>query len=296
MQLPLRPRRTALYLPATNAKALVKARTLPVDIVILDLEDAVAPERKQEARAAAVAAVAEGGFGHRELVIRTNGLDTPWALDDLATAASSGADAVLVPKIGSAADIRRCEELLGEAPADLSLWAMIETCGAVLDLPALASVAAETRFAAMVLGTNDLAKEMRAVLTPDRQAFLPIMTSAVVAARAYGLVVLDGVSNDFRDLERFEAECRQGLTLGFDGKTIIHPAQVDPCNAVYSPTPEQVLWAERIIAAFAEPAHQGRGVVQIDGQMVELLHLADARRLQAAAAAIARRSTKPDFL
>lgn len=289
MRLPFKPRRTALYLPAINARAVAKARTLPVDIVILDLEDAVAPERKEEARNAAVAAAQEGGFGDRELIIRANGLDTPWWRDDLVAAARSGADGVLVPKVGSAADIARCGELLRDAPAGLSLWAMIETCAAVVALPAIAAAAEGSRLAAMILGTNDLAKEMRAALTPDRLAFLPILTSAVVAARAHGLIVLDGVCNDFQDIDRFEAECRQGLILGFDGKTIIHPRQVDPCNAVYSPTPDEVRWAERIITAFDAPDHAGKGVVQIDGQMVERLHLDDARRVQATAAAIARR-------
>ncbi|UNK81146.1 CoA ester lyase [Sphingopyxis granuli] len=289
MRLPFKPRRTALYLPAINARAVAKARTLPVDIVILDLEDAVAPERKEEARNAAVAAAQEGGFGDRELIIRANGLDTPWWRDDLVAAARSGADGVLVPKVGSAADIARCADLLRDAPAGLSLWAMIETCAAVVALPAIAAAAEGSRLAAMVLGTNDLAKEMRAALTPDRLAFLPILTSAVVAARPHGLIVLDGVCNDFQDIDRFEAECRQGLVLGFDGKTIIHPRQVDPCNAVYSPTPDEVRWAERIITAFDAPDHAGKGVVQIDGQMVERLHLDDARRVQATAAAIARR-------
>lgn len=289
MRLPFKPRRTALYLPAINARAVAKARTLPVDIVILDLEDAVAPERKEEARNAAVAAVQEGGFGDRELIIRANGLDTPWWRDDLVAAARSGADGVLVPKVGSAADIARCADLLRDAPAGLSLWAMIETCAAVIALPAIAAAAEGSRLAAMVLGTNDFAKEMRAALTPDRLAFLPILTSAVVAARAHGLIVLDGVCNDFQDIDRFEAECRQGLVLGFDGKTIIHPRQVDPCNAVYSPTPDEVRWAERIITAFDAPDHAGKGVVQIDGQMVERLHLDDARRVQATAAAIAHR-------
>lgn len=289
MRLPFKPRRTALYLPAINARAVAKARTLPVDIVILDLEDAVAPERKEEARNAAVAAAQEGGFGDRELIIRANGLDTPWWRDDLVAAARSGADGVLVPKVGSAADIARCGELLRDAPAGLSLWAMIETCAAVIALPAIAAAAEGSRLAAMILGTNDLAKEMRAAFTPDRLAFLPILTSAVVAARAHGLIVLDGVCNDFQDIDRFEAECRQGLVLGFDGKTIIHPRQVDPCNAVYSPAPDEVRWAERIITAFDAPDHAGKGVMQIDGQMVERLHLDDARRVQATAAAIARR-------
>jgi citrate lyase subunit beta/citryl-CoA lyase len=289
MRLPFKPRRTALYLPAINARAVAKARTLPVDIVILDLEDAVAPERKEEARNAAVAAAQEGGFEDRELIIRANGLDTPWWRDDLVAAARSGADGVLMPKVGSAADIARCGELLRDAPAGLSLWAMIETCAAVVALPAIAAAAEGSRLAAMVLGTNDLAKEMRAALTPDRLAFLPILTSTVIAARAHGLIVLDGVCNDFQDIDRFEAECRQGLVLGFDGKTIIHPRQVDPCNAVYSPTRDEVRWAERIITAFDAPDHAGKGVVQIDGQMVERLHLDDARCVQATAAAIARR-------
>ncbi len=289
MRLPFKPRRTALYLPAINARAIAKARTLPVDIVILDLEDAVAPERKEEARNAAVAAAQEGGFGDRELIIRANGLDTPWWRDDLVAAARSGADGVLVPKVGSAADIARCGDVLRDAPAGLSLWAMIETCAAVVALPAIAAAAEGSRLAAMVLGTNDLAKEMRAALTPDRLAFLPILTSTVVAARAHGLIVLDGVCNDFQDIDRFDAECRQGLVLGFDGKTIIHPRQVDPCNTVYSPSPDEVRWAERIITAFDAPDHAGKGVVQIDGQMVERLHLDDARRVQATAAAIARR-------
>lgn len=290
MHLTFKPRRTALYLPATNDKALGKARALPIDIVILDLEDSVAPQRKEEAREAAVAAVREGGFGDREVIIRTNGLDTPWALDDLAAAAQSGANGVLVPKIGSAADVLRCNELLSAAPTELALWAMIETCAAIVALPAIAASQGGTRLAAMVLGTNDLAKEMRATLTPDRLAFLPILTSAVVAARAQGLVVLDGVCNDFQDMERFEAECRQGLTLGFDGKTIIHPRQVDPCNNVFSPTPEEVQWSERIIAAFDAPEHAGKGVVQIDGRMVELLHLEDAHRVREMARVIAQRA------
>lgn len=289
MILPYKPRRTALYLPATNAKALAKARTLPVDIVILDLEDAVAPEMKEAARAAAVEAANEGGFGYRELIIRTNGLDTPWADEDLAAVAGSRADGVLVPKIGSPADIQLCEDRLAGAPPALALWAMMETCAAVTSLPAIAAASHSTRLAGMVLGTNDLAKEMRARLTPDRQAFLPILTMAVVAARQHGLVLLDGVCNDFQDLDRFEAECSQGLVLGFDGKTIIHPRQIDPCNRVFSPSAEEVEWSERIVTAFASPEHAGKGVVQIDGRMVELLHLEDARRTCETAAAIQRR-------
>lgn len=289
MSLPFRPRRTALYLPATNPKAIAKARALPVDIVILDLEDAVAPDRKEEARAAAIAAVQEGGFGYRELIIRTNGLDTPWGAADLAAAARSGADGVLVPKIGTPADIGRCEDLLSDASGAVALWAMIETCSAIGSLTAIAETAGASRLAGMVLGTNDLAKEMHATLTPDRLAFLPILTSAVVAARAHGLVVLDGVCNDFQDLDRFEVECRQGQVLGFDGKTIIHPRQVEPCNAVFSPAADEVEWAQRIIAAFEGSDHAGQAVVQIDGKMVELLHLDDAKRIRDIAAVIDRR-------
>lgn len=289
MILPFKPRRTALYLPATNAKAVAKARTLPVDIVILDLEDAVSPEMKEAARATALAAVAEGGFGDRDLLIRANGLDTPWGADDIAAAAKSGASGVLVPKIQSAADIERCDTQLRNAPPELALWAMIETCAAIETLTEISAASRSSRLASLVLGTNDLAKEMRATLTTDRIAFLPILTSAIVAARGNGLIVLDGVCNDFQDIERFERECRQGLMLGFDGKTIIHPRQADPCNTVFSPTPEDVAWSERIIEVFALPEHAGKGVVQIDGRMVELLHLEDARRVVDTAAAIAQR-------
>ncbi len=292
MQLPMKPRRTALYLPASNARALMKARTLAADIVIIDLEDAVAPERKAEARAAAVAAVQAGGFGRREVIIRANGLDTCWAEDDLRAIAQSGADAVLVPKIGSAADIRQCDALLQDAPAGLALWAMIETCAAMLALGEIAGAAAQSRLAGFVLGTNDLAKEMRATLTQDRLPFLPLLTQAVVAARSQQLAILDGVCNDFQDLERFEAECRHGLALGFDGKTVIHPRQVEPCNRVFSPAADEVAWAERIIAAFEAPENAGKGAIQVDGQMVELLHLENARRTRAMAQAIAADSAE----
>ena len=284
---PDRPRRSALYLPASNAKALAKARTLPADIVILDLEDAVAPEAKAEARAAAVAAVREGGFGHREGVIRSNGLETPWGADDLAAIATSGADAVLVPKISSPADIQDCETALAEAPPALQLWAMIETCGAVGRLFDLAALAGSTRLALWVIGTNDLAKEMRARLTPERTAFLPILTQVVCAARAHGVALLDGVCNEFRDIDRFRAEAEQGLLLGFDGKTVIHPDQIAPCNAVFTPAPEELAWADAVIAAFNLPENAGKGVIKVDGKMTELLHLEQAQRLMAVAAQIA---------
>lgn len=284
---PDRPRRSALYLPASNAKALAKARTLPADVVMLDLEDAVAPEWKAEARSAAVAAVREGGFGPREVAIRANGLDTPWGAEDLAAIATSGADAVVVPKISTPADILACETALAAAPPGLQLWAMIETCTAVGNLFPIAALAASTRLSLWMMGTNDLAKEMRAQLTPDRAAFVAILTQAVCAGRAHGLALLDGVCNEFHDLDRFSAEAAQGLMLGFDGKTVIHPAQIEPCNAVFSPSPAELARAEAIIAAFALPENAGKGAIQVDGKMAELLHLEQARRLVAVAGQIA---------
>lgn len=283
----LRPRRSALYLPASNPKALAKARTLPADVVILDLEDAVAPEHKGEARAQAVAAVAEGGFGRRELVIRANGLSTEWGADDLAAAAGAGPDAVLVPKVSSPAEVRAYDAALAAAPAHTQLWIMIETCACLPVLHDLAACAADTRLAGFVLGTNDLAKEMRARPGPERTPFLPILTMAVAAARAHGLVVLDGVCNEFRDLDRFTAEAAQGLEFGFDGKTLIHPDQIAPCNAVFSPDAGEIAWAEAVEAAFALPENAGKGAIKVDGKMVELLHLDQARRVLAVAAAIA---------
>lgn len=281
-----RPRRSALYLPASNPKALAKARSLPADVVILDLEDAVAPEHKVAARAQAVAAVAEGGFGRRELVIRANGLDTEWGADDLAAAAAAGPDAVLVPKVSSPGEVRTYDAALAAAPAPTRLWIMIETCACLPLLHDLATCAGDTRLAGFVLGTNDLAKEMRARPGPERTPFLPILTMAVAAARAHGLVVLDGVCNEFRELDRFTAEARQGLEFGFDGKTLIHPDQIAPCNAVFSPDAAEIAWAEAVEAAFALPENAGKGAIKVDGRMVELLHLDQARRVLAVAAAI----------
>ncbi|MCB2075073.1 MAG: CoA ester lyase [Novosphingobium sp.] len=282
-----RPRRSALYLPASNAKAIAKARTLPADIVILDLEDAVAPDAKVEARAAAVAALDEGGFGGREVAIRANGLDTEWGADDLAAIAGSKADAVLVPKVSSASDIDRYQSALADAPAAMQLWAMIETCSGVFALDAMAARAADTRLSLWVMGTNDLAKEMRARLTPDRTPFLPFLSMAVAAARAHGIAILDGVCNEFRDLDIFRAEAEQGLLFGFDGKSLIHPAQIDPCNEVFSPSEADVAWARAVIEAFALPENAGKGAIRVEGKMAELLHLDQARRLVAVAETIA---------
>lgn len=282
-----RPRRSALYLPASNAKAIAKARTLPCDMVILDLEDAVAPEMKDEARAAAITAVNAGGFGHREVAIRANGLDTPWGAADLAAIAGSHADAVLVPKVDGPADILAYQEALGAAPTSMQLWAMIETCTSVANLPAIAAMAGSTRLSLWIMGTNDLAKEMRAQLTPCRTPFLPFLSMAVAAARSQGIAILDGVCNEFRDLDAFTAEARQGLMFGFDGKSLIHPAQIDPCNAVFSPSEAELAWAHAVIDAFALPDNAGKGAIKVDGKMAELLHLEQARRLVAVAERIA---------
>lgn len=279
MTLPDRRCRSALYLPASNARAIAKARTLPADIVILDLEDAVAPEMKADARAAAVAAVREGGFGDRTVAIRANGLDTAWGADDLTAIAGSGADAVLVPKVSSSADVALYNAALDDAPATMQLWTMIETCGSLAQLSAIAAMASTTRLSLWIMGTNDLAKEMRALLTPDRTPFLPLLSLAVCAARAHGIAILDGVCNEFRDIAVFRAEAEQGLLFGFDGKSLIHPDQIAPCNEVFLPSQAELQWAAAVIAAFALPENAAKGAIRVDGKMIELLHLDQARRM-----------------
>lgn len=271
-----RPRRSALFMPASNARAIEKARSLPCDVVILDLEDAVAPEMKEDARAAAVMAVKAGGFGSRELVVRVNGLDTKWGADDLAALRDVSVDAVLVPKVSGPEPLAEARSML-----DAPLWAMIETCQAMLNLRGIVGAGP----AALVAGTNDLAKEMRCRPGPDRAPLVPLLAQIVIAARSVGAAALDGVSNAIDDPAAVEAECRQGLELGFDGKTLIHPSQVQPANRVFTPTAEEVAWAEKVAAAFALPEHQGRGAIRVEGRMVELLHLEDARRTLALAAA-----------
>ncbi|WP_033926621.1 HpcH/HpaI aldolase/citrate lyase family protein [Sphingomonas sp. 35-24ZXX] len=281
-----RPRRSALYMPASNPRALAKARSLPADVIILDLEDAVAPEAKESAREAAIAAAAEGGFAHRELIIRINALDTPWGKDDLAAVVHADVDGVLIPKVSRPSDITACNAALADAPSRLKLWAMIETCAVIPHLDALAALGGSTRLSTFVMGVNDLAKEMRAKLTPERTPFLPILTLTVAAARAHGVAVLDGVCNEFRDLDVFEAEARQGLTFGFDGKTLIHPDQIAPCNAVFSPSEDELAWANAVIAAFALPENAGKGAIRVEGRMAELLHLEQAHQQVAIAQAI----------
>ncbi len=284
----IRPIRSALYLPASNDRAIAKARTLPCDAVILDLEDAVAPEMKASARAAAVAAFGAGGFGRRLRVLRVNGIDTEWGADDLVAAASLKIDAVIAPKVDGPADVARYDAALSDAAPAVQLWVMIETCLAVGHLQAIADCATTTRLGGFVMGTNDLALEMRAAAMPGRANMLPILTLSLAAARSRGLIALDGVCNDFSDLERFRAEAEQGLALGFDGKTLIHPAQVDPCNAVFSPSLEAINQARSISAAFALPENAGKGAIRLDGRMVERLHLVEAERVLAVAGAVHR--------
>lgn len=279
----IRPLRSALFLPASNLRAIEKARGLAADAVILDLEDAVAPEAKEAARAAAVEAVNGGGFCAPIVVVRTNGLDTEWGADDLAALAGSRADAVLVPKIATASDVELYHAELAAARPDMRLWVMIETCRAVSELQPIADMAARTRLAAMVVGTNDLAIELRARPGADRAGLIPYLALAVAAARASGIAVLDGVCNDFTDLDRFAAECAQGRALGFDGKSLIHPEQVAPCNAAFAPDADETARAEAIVAAFADPANAGKGAIRVDGRMAERLHLREAERVLAAA-------------
>lgn len=286
-----RPRRSVLYMPGSNVRALEKAREIPADALILDLEDAVAPDAKEEARTQVCAAVKQGGYGKREIVIRVNGLDTPWGAEDIKAAVAAAPDAILVPKINSAADVERAEEALNDAGAkgNIQLWCMIETPLATLNIQSIAQKAREpgSRMSVWVMGTNDIAKELRAAHTPDR---IPMMTSlglALVAGRAYGLVILDGVYNDIKNEEGFAAICEQGRDMGFDGKTLIHPSQVGPCNTIFSPDPETVAFARKTIEAFELPENKGKGVLKVDGRMVEILHADIARRTVAIADAIA---------
>ncbi|AEG49811.1 Citryl-CoA lyase [Sphingobium chlorophenolicum L-1] len=277
---PIRARRSALYMPATNSRAIEKARELPCDVVILDLEDAVAPDMKEVARESALAAARAGGFGRRELVLRVNGLDEPWGKDDLAAARDTGFDAVLVPKVSQVEDLRRCRDKLGAATP---LWAMIETCTAFSNLPDLAAASSAAGCKAWVIGTNDLAKEMRCRLDAARTALMPALSFAVIAARARGIALLDGVFNDLEDGDGFEQQCRQGLALGFDGKTLIHPRQVATANRVFSPELDEVRWSQQIVDAFALPENASSGVLKVDGRMVERLHLEEAQRIIALA-------------
>jgi citrate lyase subunit beta/citryl-CoA lyase len=277
-----RPRRSVLYMPGSNARALEKARSIAADALILDLEDAVAPDAKDIARSQVCEAVAARGFGMREVIVRVNALSTPWGEADLAAAITAQPDAILVPKVSAAHDLQRVEQRMGAS--GIALWAMIETPLAILNIAALAG--AGGRLACFVMGTNDLVKELRAQHTPDRANLSAALGLSVAAARAHGLAAIDGVFNDIQDADGFALHCRQARSFGFDGKTLIHPSQVEPCNAIFAPSADEVAAARQVIAAFDLPENKGKGAIKLDGRMVELLHAEIARRTVALADAI----------
>jgi citrate lyase subunit beta/citryl-CoA lyase len=287
MDTQVRPRRSVLYMPGSNARALEKARSLPADALIFDLEDAVAPEAKASAREQVGAAIRAGGYGRREIVIRVNALATPWGHADLMAAAGTGADAVLIPKVESADAVRQALAVLdgAGAPADLPLWCMMETPRAMLRAEEIAG--AHPRLACVVMGTSDLAKDLHAAHTAMRLPLITALGLCLLAARAYGLAILDGVHLDLEDVEGFEATCRQGAELGFDGKTLIHPRQIAPANTAFAPDSDAIARAQRIIDAHERAVREGKGVVVVDGRLVEHLHVLEARRQVGLAEAIA---------
>ena len=289
----VRPRRSVLYMPGSNARALEKARELPADGVILDLEDAVAPEAKATARELIKKTLEKGGFGEREVFVRINGLDTRWWVDDLHAVADCRPDAVLVPKISDPHQLQDLAARIVDMGTDphIRVWAMMETPLAMLNVGVIAAAAldSETRLSGFVMGTNDLAKDTRARIVPGRAPMVPWLMSCVAAARAFGLDILDGVYNDLGNAEGFAQECQQARDLGFDGKTLIHPKQIEVCNATFSPAREEVEAARKIIAAFDLPENTGKGVIQINGRMIERLHAEMARRTVEIADAIAQR-------
>ncbi|MBV8849701.1 MAG: CoA ester lyase [Methylobacteriaceae bacterium] len=290
----LRPRRSALYMPGSNARALEKAKSLPADVLIFDLEDAVSPESKVAARDQVVAALRQGGYGNREIVVRVNAPDTPWGKDDLSAVAEARPDAILVPKVSTPGDVMMAASRIREGNASdrTRLWAMMETPLAILNADSIARTGADpaSRLSLLVMGTNDIAKDTRARLTPGRPAMLAYLSICVAAARAHGLEILDGVYNDFNDEAGFKAECEQGRDLGMDGKTLIHPNQVATANTMFAPAEEEVAWAQKIITVFETPENRSKGAVQIEGRMVERLHAEMAQRTVAVARAIAARA------
>ena len=278
----LRPRRSVLYMPAANARALEKAKDIAADALIFDLEDAVAPDAKEVAREQAAAAVASGEYGNRELTIRCNGLDTPWGADDITAAAAVGPSAIVVPKVTGTdhlAEIAGALEV-ADAPDHTSIWAMVETPEAIF---AARDIAAFERVAVMVMGTNDLAKEMRAEQVAGRHSLVPYLAQSLLAARAEGTVILDGVYNDIKNEEGFLAECRQGFEMGFDGKTLIHPKTLEAANRAFGPTEQDIDWSRRVVEVHAKAEAEGAGVVLLDGQLIENLHVEEARRVLALA-------------
>jgi len=294
----VRPRRSVLYMPGSNARALEKARELPADCLILDMEDAVAPEAKGQARDLIVKSLKNGGFGSREVLVRINGLDTRWWVEDLDAVAVAKPDAVLVPKISNPAQLQDLAARIVDMGTDpkIRVWAMMETPLAMLNVGPIAAAAldSETRLTGFVMGTNDLAKDTRARLVPGRAPMLPWLMNCVAAARAYGLDILDGVYNDLGNAEGFVEECKQARDLGFDGKTLIHPRQIEPCNEAFSPSKDEVDVARKMIAAFDLPENENKGVLQIDGRMVERLHAEMARRTVAIADAIEKQAARKE--
>jgi len=290
MSNPIKPRRSVLYMPGSNTRALEKARTLPADALIFDLEDAVAPQSKTTARTAVLKAISEGGYGHRELVIRVNAADTPWHADDLSAVAASGAHGVLLPKVAGPEDVAAAGRTLrtaGAAP-ELGLWIMAETPDAIRYINRIAT--AEPALRVIVMGNNDLAKALRVPPDPARTGLLHAMSACILAARAQGLDILDGVYGDLADQAGFARECAQGKDLGFDGKTLIHPGQIDPANEIFGVTDEEARRSEAIVAAWETAAAAGQGVAVLDGQMIEALHAESARRVLTLHAAIKARS------
>ncbi len=287
MPFPSRPRRSMLYMPASNPRVLEKAKTIPADGLIFDLEDAVTPDAKPASRVAAVGAVASKAYGRREVMIRANALDTPWSRDDLIAIATSGADGVVLPKVNDADDVRIAADILeaAGAPNHLGLWAMIETPRGVINAREIAD--ASPRLAGLCVGTADLAKDLHCAHPADRAPMLMALQTAVMVARAFGLYVLDGVHVDLDDAPGYEAACRQGRALGFDGKTLIHPKQVDVANAVFAPDADEIARAKRIVAAHEDAARNGQGVTLLEGRLIEVLHVAEAKRLLAYADDIA---------
>ncbi len=286
MSASVRPRRSVLYMPGANTRALEKARSLPADALIFDLEDAVAPDAKEAARANVVAAAQSKGYGKREIAIRCNGLSTPWGKADIAAIAKSGADAVLVPKVETAEEVASVVAQLDAAgaPKSMAVWAMMETPKGILRADEVAG--SHPRLTLFVMGTNDLVKDMRARHTPMRLPMVTALGLGMLAARAHGLTILDGVYNDIQDTEGFRAVCQQGLEMGFDGKTLIHPSQVEPCNEVFAPSAAELEMAGKIVTAFKAAQAEGKGVVTVDGRMIENLHVEQAERALALATAI----------
>ncbi|ACB94830.1 HpcH/HpaI aldolase/citrate lyase family protein [Beijerinckia indica] len=287
----IRPRRSILYVPGDNGRALEKARALAADGFILDLEDAVAPDAKLLARQSVVAAVAERRYGARETIVRINDYNTPWGREDLAAAAAAGPDAILIPKVTCPGDIMHAAKDLREAgaPDHTALWAMMETPIAMLNADSILRTAADpaSRLSVIVMGTNDIAKETRARLTPGRASIMTWLSTCVVAARAYSVEIIDGVYNDFSDAAGFRQECLQGRDLGMDGKSLIHPNQIATCNEIFAPPADEILWASKVISAFSAPENAEKGVLQVEGRMVERLHAEMARRTMQIAEAIA---------